>query len=247
MPRFPMPLPTDEELYAKNTTEQYAELGRFVVSFELMINEVRSNCIGLLGRDATHRGFIAIPFHHYAFSAKPLIEVWRAIVAELVNPKPPPAREPGDEAVAIGINDPTMLYDADGKPIRFTKGEIEIFQGVLKVIQDEFNDLANKRNNLLHATWFVGFPSRTDPHRAEFLVSKYTTNKNGLAPLDLPKKATELSELSHRCDRVRDWVGWVDSCLIGMDKVATVFQQGKGKSWDLIQGRRSTLPYAHDG
>jgi hypothetical protein len=243
MARIPMPL-TDEELYAKNTTEQYAELGRFVVSFELMINEVRQNCIGMLGRDYTQSGFIAIPFHHAAFTAKPLIDVWRAIIAQLIKPPVPPARNPGDEDVAIGVfpDDPPMLSDADGKPIRFTEDEIAIFQGVLKVIQDEFNDLTNKRNNLLHATWFVGFASRTDPHSAEFFASKYTTNKDGLSPLNLPKKASELSDLSHRCDIVRDWVSWVDGCLTGMDMIKTVFQKGQGKSWMVIQGRRSILP-----
>jgi hypothetical protein len=243
MPRIPMPLPTDEELYAKNTTEQYAALGRFVVSFELITNEIRQSCIGLLARDATQSGFIAIPFHHGAFTAKPLIDVWRAIVVELINPQPRP-RKIGDEDIAVGIfpDDPPMLPDADGKPIHFKKDEIDIFHGVLKVIQDEFMDLANKRNNLLHATWFVGFPSRADPNSAEFLVSKYKTTKEGLSPIDLPKKAAELSALSNRCDIARDWIGWIDACLMGMDKISTIFEKGDGKSWMLKLGRRSTLP-----
>jgi hypothetical protein len=243
MAKLLMPLPTDEELYAKNTTEQYAELGRFVVSFELMINEIRQSCIGLLSRDSTQSGFIAIPFHHGAFTAKPLIDVWRAIVVELVNPPRRP-RKPDDEDVAVGIfpDDPPMLHDADGKPIHFKKDDIDIFHSVLKILQDEFMDLANKRNNLLHATWFVGFPTRADPHSAEFFISKYMTTKEGLSPRDLPKKAAELSELSHRCDIVRDWVSWIDSCLMGMDEISAVFEKGDGKSWQLKVGRRSTLP-----
>jgi hypothetical protein len=243
MPHIPMPLPTNDDLYAKNTTEQYAELGRFVVSFELMIHEIRQSCIGRLARDTTHGGFIAIPFHHVAFTAKPLIDVWRAIVAELIDPPRRPRKE-GDEDVAVGIfpDDPPMLPDADGKPIHFKQDEIKIVHGVLKVIQDEFMDLANKRNNLLHATWFVGFPSRADPNSAEFFISKYMTTKEGLSPLDLPKKATELSDLSHRCDIIRDWVSWIDACLMGMDKISTVFEKGDGKSWNLKVGRRSTLP-----
>jgi hypothetical protein len=37
--------PTNEETLHRNTTEQYAALGRFVEAFELMVHEVREICI----------------------------------------------------------------------------------------------------------------------------------------------------------------------------------------------------------
>lgn len=240
MPRIFLPN-VDEEIFNKNTTEQFAELGRFVVSFEAMVNEVRQASIGLLSKDSTHHGFIAIPFHHGAFTAKPLIEVWRAIVAELVSP---PVRGERWRTGEVGIfpDDPPMLPDEDGNPRLFNKQAVEIFLAVLKVIQDEYESLANKRNNLLHATWFVGFPTEEDPNSAHFHISKFTTTKDGLSPLDLPKKADELKELSKRCDTVRDWVGWIDQCVAGLEQIDDIFARGAGKQWRLKIGKQTTLP-----
>jgi hypothetical protein len=66
VPRLPMP-PTNPEELIKNTTEQYAALGRFVEAFELMVHEVREICIericaGIGGSERER--LIEIPFHN---------------------------------------------------------------------------------------------------------------------------------------------------------------------------------------
>src|SRR5712692_4007614 len=83
MPRLPMPK-TNEEAYRKNTKEQYEALGRFVEAFEAMVNEARSSSIGLLANDEDHEKLVDVAFHHPALSAKPLFEIMRTIIAELL-------------------------------------------------------------------------------------------------------------------------------------------------------------------
>jgi hypothetical protein len=83
MPRLPR-LPTSEEAYSKNTKEQYEELGRFVEMFELMVNEARESCIDLLSKDGDHRELVQIAFHHQSLTAKPLFEIMRAIITEMI-------------------------------------------------------------------------------------------------------------------------------------------------------------------
>ena len=105
MPKLPMP-PTNEEAYAKNTKEQYEALGRFVEAFELMVDEIRGicgDCVSMtvgaikpvkpddksweewIKEEGDRRHLISIPFHHQGMTAKPLFDIMRAIVAEIVN------------------------------------------------------------------------------------------------------------------------------------------------------------------
>src|SRR5258707_5279501 len=74
--------------YEKNTRAQYEALGLFVESFEMMVNEVREICIERLcsGLGGSERERLTeIPFHHQAMTAKPLFDIMRAIIAEIVN------------------------------------------------------------------------------------------------------------------------------------------------------------------
>jgi hypothetical protein len=84
MPAMPN-LPRDDEAYQKNTKEQYEMLGRFVEAFELMVNEVREICIFLAARDVRNAALVETILHHQALSAKPLIDILRALVAEVLN------------------------------------------------------------------------------------------------------------------------------------------------------------------
>jgi len=58
--------------------------------------------------------------------------------------------------------------------------------------------LANKRNNLLHATWFIGYSDSDDPDCHDFFVNKYTVTKEGFMPIDLPNTAAGLKALSEK-------------------------------------------------
>jgi hypothetical protein len=214
MPRLPMP-PTNEEAYAKNTKEQYEELGRFIEMYELMVNEARESAVDLIIKNYGQRDLLKIAFHHQSMTAKPLIEIFRATVTEVVKDK---KHSRHSESASI----------AD----------------ILSKIQRAFENLANMRNNLLHGTWFVGYVSEDDPNAETFHLRKYTTNAEGFVELPLPKKADELRRLRTDCDMVRTWIGVLLFCLVDQNtKIADYFEQRDG-TWFLINhyDRPQSLP-----
>ena len=230
--------PTDDEKRRNNTTEQYAALGRFVEAFELMVDEVREICVDCIykvvckedkntKRDdetweehfaeiLTQKKFIEIPLHHQNMAAKALFDVMRAIVAEIVNK-------------------PSDLHYADR----------DKFKNVLGCIEKEYGHLQNKRNEMLHATWFIGYVSFDDPNSSEFMVRKYKTTADGVKRSELPKNAQELLDLVERCDETRTWLAHIVSCL-NDTSIDTYFRQEKsGEPWKLFMTEDSagtTLP-----
>jgi hypothetical protein len=79
---------TDFEAYNKNTQEQYEALGRFVVAFEAMVNEVRDCSINLLLTEDEVSALVDIAFHHPVLTAKPLFEIFRALIVEFLSVRP---------------------------------------------------------------------------------------------------------------------------------------------------------------
>jgi len=130
-----------------------------------------------------------------------------------------------------------------GDPLHFTTKERDTFLGAMGALATEFEDLSSRRNELLHATWFIGFVDNNDPNASEFHARKYKTTKTGLTPVDLPKNATQLKELAARCDEVTNWIAWIHSCASGSDKVLDRFQSHGNKWWLIwLNGARSTFP-----
>jgi len=218
MPRLPMPK-TDEESYQKNTREQYECLGRFVEAFEAMVEEVRFSAIDILSNDEEHRKLVDVAFHHQSLTAKPLFEIMRAIIADL-------------------LKRPDLKV-----PIK----ECEIFSGVLANIDKEYSELSNIRNNLLHGTWYVGYVDFNDPNSETFIVNKYKVTKKGLSKEDSPKSAKELMNLKDRCEKTSNWISFLVSCL-PIDpqtetNIAQLFQFKDGKWWLCYRDTPSeTLP-----
>jgi hypothetical protein len=118
---------SEETAYEKNTRAQYEALGRFVEAFENMVGEVREANIDLLSNTGQRGYLVQIAFHHQSLTAKPLFEIMRAIIAEVVS------RRAHSE------------YE-----------NREIFSEILGYIEGAYEDLANMRNTLLHGTWFIG-------------------------------------------------------------------------------------------
>jgi hypothetical protein len=204
MAKLPLP-PTHTATYQKNTKEQYEMLGRFVEAFELMVHEVREICIEQIcqGIGSSERErLIEIAFHNQSMTAKPLFDIMRAIIAEIVN---------------IETNQHHK--------------ERETFRKVLSCIEVEYNHLYNKRNELLHGTWFVGYVSDDDPDSKEFRVQKFKTTSDGLASAKLPKNADELLTLVNRCNDARTWVGAVGFCLQETISICDHFSRPPGEPW----------------
>jgi hypothetical protein len=219
MPKLPMP-PTNEQELIKNTTEQYAALGRFVEAFEMMVNEVREICIervcdGVGSRERER--LVEIAFHNQSMTAKPLFDIMRATIAELVSA-------------------PTSQHYAD----RAT------FKKLLSHIETEYSHLYSKRNELLHGTWLVGYVSDIDPDAKQFVVRKYKTTADGLTRAKgLPKNAIELLDLVTRCDDARMWLSYIDHCLQDKISINDFFKQDPRGLWKFFvtpAGAGTTLP-----
>jgi len=178
-----------DEPTEKNINAQLAALGSFVESFELMVDEVRYTCIErichALGSVVENDTVVEVPFHHQVMTAKPLYDIMRAIVAEIVS-----------------------------KPSHFHFQNREQIKSLLGFIENEYNNLYYKRNELLHGTWYIGYANQSNPLSQEFLVRKLKTTSEGLrSAKELPKNAEELSKLAQRCRTVAEWIGNVDYCI----------------------------------
>ena len=230
MTRLPVP-PAEDSAFTKNTKEQYEALGRFVEAFETMVSAPRDASINLLGGSTLE--LVDIALHHQALTAKPLFEIWRAAVAEIVQDAIGPLREGAKP----------LCLDTYGERFRCTPAERDAFFGVLGTIAGECNDLINTRNNLLHATWFIGYQGDNDPDCAEFHVHKSKATKTGLSRLELPKNASQLKDLANRCEVTQAWISWLQDCLGGSSKITERFKF-IDKQWHLtvLGGTKTTLP-----
>jgi hypothetical protein len=130
--------------------------------------------------------------------------------------------------------EPLLLRDALNDPLPLTIKERDDLFSVLTLIAKHYDDLCNRRNDLFHGTWFVGYGSQTDSHSAEFFINRLKATKSGLSPVTgLPKTAAELKGLADRCEDVRLWVGYIEEVLKGDLAVSEAFAF-EGKVWWLI-------------
>jgi hypothetical protein len=183
---------TDDAAYEKNVKEQYEVLGRFIEAFELMVSEVRNICIMLLAHDGNNGDLLAIAFHHQALTAKPLFDIMRAIIADLVT-----------------------------KTSHRAYPHRDFYRTLLRHVQKQYDYLVNMRNDLLHGTWYIGIGrSGLDPDHVEFHLEKYTTTKDGLKRmLELPRTANELKELTKLCDET---LAWIENIGASLDPIRNV-------------------------
>jgi hypothetical protein len=116
--------PTVPEAYEKNTKEQYEMLGRFVEAFELMIYEIREIILTISARDSGNIVLFQTALYHSALTAKPLFDILRAIIAEVLS-----------DAIQQQEDRRNGIYDAagplwkenDGQPVEISLAERDFF------------------------------------------------------------------------------------------------------------------------
>src|SRR5690242_9753533 len=124
--------------YQRNVKEQYEALGRFVEAFEAMASEVREGVIEFLSRDGRHRWLIATALHHQNLTAKPLFDILRAAMMEIINDALAEASQPFKPTA---LSAPPLRLSRDGKPLNIPIKDRDSFSGVLNTIAAEFEDL----------------------------------------------------------------------------------------------------------
>jgi hypothetical protein len=217
MPRLPI---KDFGSYNESTKEQYEALGRFVEAFEAMVGETRDCSINLLQTDHRSSVLVDVAFHHSALTAKPLFDIFRALVVGFLE-----------------------LPD-----IAVTPEDQTIFRGVLRTIASEYDDLTKIRNTLLHGTWRIGYSTNEDPNSETFFLDKFKLTGDGIKREDVPNTAFQLLNLKDRCEDTRNWIASIHACVPHPDRshdpVAERFICKKGK-WHLSLGadtETETLP-----
>lgn len=172
---------------------QWALLGRFVQSFEEVVGALRRDCIEMTHRlkwdPATHqkavgvRAHIAtIIFNHSAMTARPMIELWRAI---------------------------TVMHLCS---FDLTDHQIEVCHGVIDQVASEFAVLLERRNEIVHAEWDIGQPWTFDFPEAPLADKMRVGKRGLAAFPKLPKSEGQLEEQILACRRLYGLIGrfgWV--------------------------------------
>jgi hypothetical protein len=212
----------DPKIRERNRAEQFEALGRFVQAFEDMVDEARVLCMDIvsdLGRGSNpdqilHRTALHIIFYHQSITAKPIFELVRAMIGQMLN----------DEAFQIrrGISPEDRF----------------IFLEIVKHANAEYEKLTAIRNDLLHGVWSVGTPWDDESDDAEFFLYKPKSNRDGFIGKrdDLPRSATQLLQLSERCEDVSHWLDVICDCLPmrAKLKITECFRRN-GQHWECIR------------
>jgi hypothetical protein len=228
----------DIQMTETENPKAYDALGRFVEAFEQMVNDVRKICVSTIMKAATLRGMwqeenslsapledlLYVIFYHQGLTAKPLFEMLRAMIAQMVLPH---YVNPHNE-------------------------DKDTFIGVLTNISKEYLDLSEMRNNLLHGTWFIEDNPTADKFLLrKFTASKHGLiaveglPKNIIELTNLRHRCNETRKWINALEKCLVEGGNIfepDTLRIGH-----LFEQrvaGKDREWVLINpsGERTTLP-----
>jgi len=165
----------------ESARDQFAALGRFIQAFEFIVSILRDDCARILAGAqrgvsiipptaiAAHWKICSLAFHHEIMTARPLAEIWRALIIEQ----------------SRGMVSTAAL----------SKEGMSVVEQVTTSLHNKFTGIIDRRNKLVHASWSIG-RWITDENLDALLVEKYSITKNGLKMRDdLPKTFGELMAL----------------------------------------------------
>ena len=130
---------------ARATNEQFRELGRFVQEFELMVDEVRSLSLFLVGG---HTNRLSVILHHRSMTAAALMDVAVGVIGEM-------AKE--------------AKYDKT-KQAKYDKTKQKDLPELVGQIREEYRQLYELRNTLLHGTWYIGWTYEAQQDFSELTI-----------------------------------------------------------------------------
>jgi hypothetical protein len=177
---------------SESTRDQFAALGHFVQTFELIVSVLRDHCRYVIWgghhvavtTDGTvmmaRWNICSLPFHHQAMTAKPLVEIWRALVIE-------------ESAALLSLS-------------KLTKEGKSVSDGIAAEIVGSFSDVIEKRNKLVHGTWQIGLlPANLGLSTP--MVEKYKVGALGLEKHKMPASFDDLRNLSKEAGQILDKLG----------------------------------------
>ena len=229
----------DKATRRKHAEEVFAALGFFVQGFERVVSSLRGHCTEMvmgfkrgISFDpafpyavamTAHIKISAMIFHHDAITARPLLDLWRALIFE----------------------------NAKAIPNLSENGR-KVSEDIVAEIAKEFLALVDARNRLLHATWRVGYWMPDPPSESgisgeidfsRLLVEKYRISKSGFQKRDdLPRSHDELRQLGSAAQNLGTKLDrFINELQWHPDQIETVFSKVDGE-WKLITPSSSLKP-----
>lgn len=176
---------TREEKYLRQTTEQFAELGRFVQAFELMVNVARRGCIAFTST-LKNQELLLRAFHHKALTALPIFDIYRAMVTFIVT-------------------------EGDQSP---DAAEAKITLEILAQMSTRYGGIVSDRNRLLHATWLIGWHSSSDTDFSELNLASFKWDTKGKPEPGPVENTAELAALAEQCEEVEHLLQSLTTCIV---------------------------------
>lgn len=186
---------------------QYAAIGRFVQSFELMVDSARQAIYWMLQTNGVHNNDLQILLNHRSLTARPLLEICESMLTRRFSE-----------------------YQGVAAP------DCDTARKILKQISKEWRGLDTQRNSIVHATWRIGWADIDAGFESKISATKITISASearGFKPVDLPDTIEELSRLSGRCDANGRLLIRLSSCslLFGVSRILKNFRLAADGKW----------------
>lgn len=198
---------TVDERRARQSAAQFEALGRFVQSFERMVQAARGGCQWVTQGSMLQAKLMVLVWNHQMMTAKPLFDLYRAMLTAIV-------QEFGDQM------DPA---------------ERGATLSILSEEQREFDVLISMRNTLLHGNWMIGSGHQGQEDFSELKVFKLKTTSQGVRHSSTPKSVVELMALVDRCERSGRVLTWLPHMLLddrGPRVTRNIIRRADGK-WEV--------------
>jgi hypothetical protein len=120
-----------------------------------------------------------VVFHHEAMTAKPIFDIWRALLVTMKS-----------------------LHEANA-PSHDGPDDIATMNRILKYIAKEYQTAVGNRNMLLHGTWFIGWGNETTEDFSNLDLMKAKVTATGLTYMATPKSKEEIIALTQQIAALR--------------------------------------------
>ena len=208
-------------LAQKLADQQWASLGEYVEAFEQVVDALRTGCInmtagqmrGITASPGTnsfgiHHRICTVIFNHRALTASPIMDLWRATIAEGMHAIP----DISDASKTTLLN----VLDYCGKT---------------------FQTMSEIRNAMLHGTWNIGMNSIYStimPNYSQPLVKKIKVTKRGYSEnSDIPKDQKGIEAQTIECKKMHSLVMGVYWCFQDHRYIPVRFQK-QGEEWKFM-------------
>jgi len=169
----------------RQTDAIHAALGRYVEAFEQIAMWLRVGCVQLTcwttraPLNVKQQQLMNVIFNHRSMTADNLSSIYRALVGQIIN---------------------------DKDLTKFDNTEIKTVEKVLTQFHTDFQEAANKRNDYIHATWFIGFSKPAEEDWSQIAYLRGKTTKDGLKYLAGPKTADDIDAMTAECHRLWGYI-----------------------------------------